>query len=223
MRSIVLSAGPYAAGAVAGLAASQAPVVGTALTLTGTAIDTPRRILVTAGNDAVSTRTITLVGTNWSGNTISEVLPIPTGAGATVSVLDYKTLTSATPTGTSWSANMSLGTSTTGTNAPLGSSAWARLDDYGFANTFVGADVAGTVNYTVEFSWDDPNLVLPQVAVALASMKWAALPALTAQNGAASSGFVENPKFIRLTVNSATAGAGNSASLTVTQPGGKGG
>lgn len=222
MRQIVLTAGPYAAGSVAGLAASQAPVVGTKLTLTGTAIDTPRRLLVTAGNDAVVTRTMTLVGTNWSGNTISEVLAIGTGASATVSALDYKTLISATPTGVGWSANMSLGTSTTGTNTPLGSSAWARLDDYGFEAVALQVDVTGTANYTVESTLDDPNLVLPQVAIVPSAMTWLAHPVLAAQTSSQQGNFGIRPTFVRLTISSGTATTG-SATLSVSQAGGKGG
>lgn len=220
MRPIVLTAGPYAAGSVTGLAASQAPTIGTPLTLTGTAIDTPRRLLVTAGADAVTTRTLTIVGTGWSGNPISEVLTIPTGAGPTVSALDYKTLISATPTGAGWSANLSLGTSTTGTNAPLGSSAWARLDDYGFGPVSLGLDIIGTANVTVQYSNDDPNLVAPQIPVAPAAMAWVNDAVLFSQTAAGMTQLAAKPLWARLLVNSATAVTG-SASLGVVQAGGK--
>jgi hypothetical protein len=219
MRPITVTTGAYAAGSTTVLAAAQAPVIGTALTLASTTLATPRRLLVTAGADAVTTRTMTLVGTGWDGSSISEVLAIPTGAGATVSSLDYKVLTSATPTGTGWSANVSLGTSATGVNTPMGSSSWVRLDDYGFAPVSLDLDVTGTVNVTVESSGDDPNLVAPQTPVAVGSMVWDVHPNLAAWTTSTHDQYTTAPRWVRLTQNS---GAG-SAKLIVTQLGGKSG
>lgn len=222
MRPLVVSVGPFAAGNAALIAASQAPTSGTPLTLTGTQPDAPRRIVVTAGADAVTTRTFTLVGTNWAGDKISEVIAVPTGAGALVSVLDYKTVTKATPTGIGWSANVSVGTSTSGTNTPVASSPWARLDDYGFAPIDLQIDVTGTANWTVEASDDDPNLIPPQTPVAPSAMTWICPDTtnLSSKTASARDSLTTPPAWLRLTLNSGTATSG-SASLTVRQPGGK--
>lgn len=219
MRPITVSAGPYAAGSTTRFVNAGAPVIGTALTLLTTTLDTPRRVLITAGADAVTTRTMTLVGTDWNGNAVTDVVAIATGAGATVSNIDFKTLTSATPTGTGWSANVSLGTCTTGTNTPMGSSMWARLDSYAHARTALGVDVTSTVNYTVEFSMDDPNLLLPQVVVAPYAMTWLAHPVLTNMVQAQYGEFTSSPLWVRVTVNSGTATSG-AVTMTASQAGG---
>jgi hypothetical protein len=223
MRPITVIGGPYAAGNVALIAASQAPTSGTPLTLTGTQPDKPRRIVITAGADAVTTRTFTLVGTNWSGQPWTEVIAIPTGAGATVSSLDYATITTATPTGSGWSANVSVGTSTSGTNTPVASSAWLRLDDYGFAPVQISVEVTGTANYTVECSDDDINAVAPSTVVAPSAAVWIAPDSnLTSKTASAQDSLAAKPMWLRLTINSATATSGSS-SMAVIQPGGKGG
>ena len=76
-----------------------------------------------------------------------------------------------------------------------------------------------TVSVTVESSGDDPNLVLPQTAVALSAMVWHPHPNLAAFTASAHDQYQTAPRWVRLTQNS---GAG-SAKLTVTQMGGKGG
>ena len=222
MRTARLTAGPYAAGSATFFAASQAPTSGTALTLVATAPVTPRRVLLTFGNDVTTSRTFTLKGTNVTGDSISEVITVPSGAGTAVSVLDYATLVSATPTGSGWSANVSLGTGTSGTNTPIGSSAWVRLDDYGFAPVNLGIDVTGTVNVTVESSDDDPNLAPPLTPVAPSAMTWVSHPNLQNYTVKANDYYPAAPRWVRLTFNSGTA-ATASATLIVTQQGGKGG
>src|SRR6185437_4011480 len=99
-----VTVGPLSSGSATFYAASQAPTIGTSLTLTGSVATTPRRALLTFGADAVTTRTFVLVGTVWTGLPITETLTIPSGSGTIQSVLDYKSITSATPTGTGWSA-----------------------------------------------------------------------------------------------------------------------
>lgn len=219
MRPAVLSVGPFIAGSATKFAASQAPTIGTPLVLTGTEPDKPRRVLITAGNDAVTTRTMTIVGTNWQGDAISEVLAIATGASANVSALDYATITSMTPTGVGWVANVEAGTVTSGTNAPVGSSPWFRFDDYAHAQANLGVDVTGVVNYTVEYSDDDPNLMLPQIAVPPANMQWTPDAILVAQTTSMQGTLAACPLWARLTLNSATATSG-SAVLNVKQAGG---
>ena len=222
MRQAVLTCGPYAAGSVNYYVTSATPVSGTALTLAHTtAPDAPlaRRILLTYGNEA-SARTLVLTGTSQNGDIITETLAVPSGgSGTVVSVLDYLTLTSALPLGSGWTAAATLGTVTSGTNTPVASSPLWRADDWGFPEITLQAVVTGTVTYTVETSLDDPNVVLPMISVAPASMTWQ--PTTLAGNSTnAQEVILGKPLWIRLTINSATATSG-SATLTIVQAGGK--
>ena len=86
MRPIVVSVGPLANASANNIATSQTPTSGTALTLNGSLVvsgvavlDKPRRVLLTYGNEA-SNRTLVVVGTNVSGNSITETLAVPPAA-----------------------------------------------------------------------------------------------------------------------------------------------
>lgn len=227
MRAITLVGGPYTAGSATAIAASQSPGSG-AILINGSlasggvaTLDNARRVTIASGgNDSGITFTIT--GTSVSGNTLSET--ITGGNVATVvSKLDYLTVTSVTHTG-SVASTVTVGTSVSGTNTPVASSAWARLDDYGFSPLFLNVEVTGTVNYTVEASDDDCNITYPPPATAPGAMVWFAPDTnLSAKTGSASDTLAAKPKWLRLTINSATAGAGNSAEFDINPPGGKGG
>lgn len=152
MIPAIVTVGPLAAANAALLAASQTPTSGTPLTLTGTQPDVARRILLTYGNEA-SNRTLVVKGTNHTGNPISETLAVPSGAGGTVATLqDFLTVTSALPLGGGWTAAVTLGTNT------VASSPWKMLDPLVTpVNLGVGVVVSGTVNFTVEYTYDSPN------------------------------------------------------------------
>jgi hypothetical protein len=125
----------------------------TAFTLATTILDVQRRLLLTfTGNE--SSNTFRVVGTNAAGNTIRETL---TGTNATTaqSNLDFKTITSITP------VSATVGTTSAGTNG-VGSSLWqivnwnADPSDIGF-----GVELrSGAANYTVQYTYDDPNNLL---------------------------------------------------------------
>lgn len=227
MREIVAQVGPYAAAAANNIALSQTPTSGTPLTLNGTlasggvaTLDSPRRVLLTVGSEAAP-RTLTLSGTNWAGNPISEIIAVPaTTAGGIISVLDYATVTSALPLGGGWTAAATLGTSAVTT---AGSSQWIRLDDYGFAPVDLLVEVSGTVNWTIEQSDDDPNLTPPQVAIAPSAMIWISPDAtnLSAKTATTRASLTTVPAWLRLTLNSYT--NPGFAKLIARQPGGKGG
>src|SRR5580765_5601898 len=129
----------------------------TAFTLATTILDVQRRLLLTfTGNE--SSNTFRVVGTNAAGNTIRETL---TGTNATTaqSNLDFKTITSITP------VSATVGTTSAGTNG-VGSSLWqivnwnADPSDIGF-----GVEVrSGAANYTVQYTYDDPNNLLTGLA-----------------------------------------------------------
>jgi len=141
--------GPLAGANVALIAASQTPVSGTALTLTGTQPDLPRRILLTYGNEAAP-RTLTVTGTNYSGGTFSESLAVPSGAGGTVyTANDFKTVTSLMPLGGGWTAAVTVGTN------GVASSPWVACDIHVTpANFSFACVVTGTVNYDVQYTLD---------------------------------------------------------------------
>lgn len=221
MRSIRVTLGPFAAANAALLAASQTPVSGTPLTLTGTQPDTARRVLLTFGNEAAA-RTLALTGTDRAGQTISETLVVPSGAsGVALSALDYATVTNAVPGGSGWSAPATLGTYAGGTAGPAGSSAWARLDDYGFAPVDLQVDLSGTMTFTVEASDDDPNAGAPLPVIAPSAMSWTCPDTTNLSQKSASlrDSLATPPSFVRVSCNAYTGSA--QAVLVVKQPGGK--
>jgi hypothetical protein len=144
------------------IAASQAAVAGTPLTLTANpvVIDTTsannieagRRVLITS-TSATETASVTITGTNSSGSTISEVDTF-SGASATLqSNLDYVSVISVVPSGTI------VGSLSAGTNG-VGSSRWVAWNwqlspplNIGYAVELV----SGAINYTVQYTYDDPN------------------------------------------------------------------
>ena len=203
MRPIVITAGPLAGASANNIALSQTPTSGTPLTLNGAlasggvaTLDVARRVLVTFGIEA-SARTMTIVGTNASGNTISETVAIASGGASTIAtVLDYKTVTSITPAGGGFSAAVTVGTN------GVAASPWARMDDYGFGPTTIACEVTGTVNYTVQYSADDPNSLTD--AVTPAAMVWFSSPvaALVAATATQFATIDAPPAWIRVLLNS---------------------
>lgn len=214
MRPVVVAVGPLVTAAANNICTSQTPTSGTALTLNGSLVvsgvavlDTPRRVLLTHGNEA-SARTLVVVGTNVSGNSISETLAIPSGGAATVAtVLDYKTVTSLTPAGGGWTAAV-----TVGTNGVAGS-AWIRLDDYSPAPVTLMCDVTGTVDYTVQQTMNDPNSISDPVDPALVTWIASSDTAVVGATADKMSSFAYPPAFTRVLLNSGT----GSVTMTVTQ------
>lgn len=114
-------------------------------------LDQARRVLITsAGND--SGIEFTVYGTNYYGNSISEVV---TGANASTvqTTMDFKTVTRVAASGAA-AGNVSVGTS------GVASSPWFVAD---FArnpfNIGMRFNISGTVNYSLELTMDDPNIV----------------------------------------------------------------
>lgn len=118
----------YLASASANNAAlSQTPTAAAGFTLNGAlatagvvTFDVQRRVLLTTAGDE-SAKTVTFVGTDGQGNAITEVLTPSTGAGTAYTKLDFKTLTSATPSADFGAA------ATLGTNG-IASTAWVPMD-----------------------------------------------------------------------------------------------
>jgi len=101
----------YIPGGTSALAASQAIVTATPMTLTATAagMQSPSQVTLTAivGQDA-SADSFAIVGTDVLGNAISETIAVGPHANTVTSVLSYVTVTSITPTGVAV-ANVSAG------------------------------------------------------------------------------------------------------------------
>ena len=148
-----------------------------ALTLNGTAvsggiatIDTynastnmgiGRRVIITSGgNDTGITWAVT--GKNGSGNLVTDTFAGANG-GAAQSNLDFITVTKILP-----SAAVAT-TATAGTNG-VGSSPWNSWNWYVSPPLNIGIAVeivSGSVNYTVQYTYDDPNNLLAGSTYAL--------------------------------------------------------
>ena len=198
MRPIVVTVGPLVGANAANIVASTTtPAVGTVLTLTAGAIakttpDVPRRVLVTStGND--SNTVITIAGTDWNGNTISEAV---TGINTTAyTKYDFATVTSATITSAS-GAN-TVGNITIGTNG-VASSMPVMIDNYTFAPTSIQVAASGTVSYTVQQTLDDVN------KVGYVATTWVNHPDanFVANTATAQGNYAYIPQFCRVTLNS---------------------
>lgn len=157
MRPVTVQLGPYAAASAASLLT--AGVVGAgALALTGTTLDVARRLLFTSSaND--SGLTFTVIGTDASNNRVTEVVTGALSGSTARTVLDYKTLVSISSSGGS-AGTLSIGTALSG---GVASTPWVRLDDWappgsiGIAAIVSAGVGGGTINYTLQYSQDDPN------------------------------------------------------------------
>lgn len=200
MRPITVTVGPLAAASANAICLSQTPVAGPftlngALVTGGVAVlDKPRRVLFTCAANETG-KTFTIVGTNWAGTVISEVVAGPV---ATVSsVLDYATITSIRI------SSNAAGAIQVGTSGVAGSK-WIRLDEWALPQTSIQVDVTGTVNYTVQQTLDDPNS--PFAPVAPADVTWINHADVNVVNANSSqqSNYGYVPIFARVLLNSGT-------------------
>ncbi len=112
-------------------------------------LDVARRIIFTSSADDTDI-TFTVVGTDWAGNPMTEVVTGASGGVASTTV-SFKTVTSILTSGAS------SGTVQVGTNG-VADSPWVRLDTYGATGpTAIQVNGSGTVNWTVRQTLSDPN------------------------------------------------------------------
>ena len=196
MRPIVVTAGPFAASDADGIATSQKPAA--TFTLDGALVSggvallgAARRVLFTTTADE-TTRTFTVTGTNAAGDVLSETLAGVNNT-TTYTTLDFYTVTRVTVSGTL------AGNVTIGTNG-VGGSPWVRLDEWALPNVSVQTVVSGTINYTVQYSDDDPNS--PTDAVLPSAMTWSTLAAGTGSSAVTNAAYA--PLWVRILVNSNT-------------------
>src|SRR5262245_4743099 len=144
----------FAAASANNIAQSQSPGAG-AITLNGSTVsggvatlDAARRVLITPGG-ADSGITFTVIGTGRGGQALTETVQGVNNPSTASTTQDFKTVTSVTHTGTVAS------TITIGTSA-IGSSEWVVLSTArNPMNVGIAVVISGTINYTVEYTYDD--------------------------------------------------------------------
>lgn len=199
MRPITVTVGPLAAASANNIALSQTPGSASALNLNGATVtggvavlDVPRRVLITTAD---TTHTFTVTGLTPTGTALSESFLVV--AGATYSQLDYAKVTAVTISGAA------TGAVTVGTNG-VASTPWVRLDDFAPAAVSIQCTAAGTVNYTLQQTLDNPNSatnpVIPSAVTWLATSD----PAGVAATGSIQSNYQYAPAFARVLLNSGT-------------------
>jgi hypothetical protein len=160
-------------------------------------LDTARRILFTTVSASDNGKTVTLTGIDINNQQQTEVVALVNANSVTTAytALDYKSVSSITISSAA-AGNISVGTNT------VASSAWVRLDEWSLPQTSVQVTAAGTVNYTVQQTMQDPNSPTNPVAPYLASWVNSADANMVSQTGTAQSSYAFAPAFAKLTLNS---------------------
>lgn len=153
MRPVTLTVNPSAASTTK-VAAAQTVLIGGSLTLTAAAtagIDASgaARILLVTTTEDDSAGNLTFTGTDADGNSQTEVLAMPNST-TKVTTKAYKTISSIT-TDLAITANISIGT--VGTTLSVVSKT-VPLDYYSRTATTVSIEVTGTINFTVNETFD---------------------------------------------------------------------
>lgn len=201
--SIVSSANLYSI--IISITASAATTGAITVGQYGTAtLDTARRAIITSGGDDTGL-TFAIVGQDLTGNIIGESLTGASG-GAAQSALDYYKILSIKPSG-AVATTVTIGTSSVASRI-------VRMDDYAAnAQAALTCTVTGTVNYTVQYSNDDPGWLYSGITPA--TMVWidSTDTAVVGATATKFSSIAVVPLFLRYVLNS---GSG-SVTFTVRQ------
>jgi len=200
MRNTIATVGPLTTASATAVCASQTPTAAAGFTINGgsasggvATLDTARRVLFTPSGDE-SANTFTVVGTALNGTSQTEVIA---GKNATTfyTNLDFKTVTSISL------ASNAAAAITVGTNT-VASSPWVRMDDYANAQVAIGTYVTGTVNYTIQGAYLDPNA--PGYTIAPYNVPWinSTDSGAVSQTAAIQTTYAIAPTFIRCLLNS---------------------
>lgn len=185
-----------------GISLSQTPLTAGNLTITGAlasggvaTLDVPRRVLITSAADD-SAVTFTVYGTGANGATQSESLVGSAGApGSVYTLKDYKTVTRIAVASATAGA-VKVGTNGVGSSVPVIMDTMVNPASYGAAVV-----VSGTVNYSVEVSYDD---FAPLFDLNANTPTWFAATGFSSQ-ATNQNGTITGPcTMIRLTINSGT-------------------
>lgn len=202
-----------ASASVNNIATTQTPAGAGNLTLNGSIVsggvatlDTQRQILITQAADE-SGHTFTVYGTNDSGAPISEAV----AGSAAASVKTTKSFKTVTRVAISAAATGALQVGTNG----VGETAWKMLDTFvDMMNIGLSVIVTGTINYTMNYTYEDPN---NPITAGGSPTAWP-LTALSAKTANAEGSILFPIAAVQLVVNSGT----GSATLVVVQSGGDG-
>lgn len=147
-----------------------------------------RQVLVTTVADE-SGKTLTIYGTNGSGTAISESMTGPNATTGTTSL--YFTTVTRVAVSAAFTGNVKVGTN------GVGSSLIVTPDT--LVNPFqigIGCVVTGTINYTVQHSFDDPQT--------LSAITWFDNTGLSAKTANSDGNYAFAVRAIRTKVNSGT-------------------
>lgn len=201
MQPRTVTVGPLAAASANNIAQSQTPGAAGNLTLNGTTVvsgvaklTTARRVLFTpAGAEATNVTVWTVYGTDWNDNTISEVVAGVNNPATAQTLKDFKTVTQIAVNKAQAGA-VTVGTSGVASSRPI------FLDTFAPALTSLQVDVVGTVNFTIQQSLDDPNVV------GYDNVVWINYPdsSLAAATASAQGNYAYLPAVTRIVINSGT-------------------
>ena len=189
------------------IAASQSP--GSAvITLNGSlasggvaTLDTQRRVVLSSGGNDVGIN-FTVFGTNGAGFPITDTVAGGNATTSAVTNLDFKTITNITHSGTV-ASTLTVGTGNTA------SSLWQIVNWNAYPpNISVAVQlVTGAITYTVEHTYDDPNILPGTGGLNAAGFTYPIAWPDATLNGASASGETQINTPItawRLTVNTGT-------------------
>lgn len=206
MQPITVSVGPLASANTTIIADAQTSNVATDLTLQSPVVvlDEPRQVQISSDGDETGVN-FTVVGTTYSGQSISEVIAGPNATTAN-SVLDFLTVTQVS-TSAALSGNASVGTSN------VAHSRWVRMDSWADPQSVVQVATDGTVTYSVETTMDDPNSATNPVAPVDVNWSTVSDANLVSANSTVSGYIDYTPTFVRLAV----ADGNGTATMTIAQ------
>ena len=201
MRPATLSL-TYPSASANGIATTQTPGGAGALTITAKTFTNPTYVTVTSGGSSEAGKNFTVVGTDSSGNALSSTIVGP-GVGATVTTTRaYLTVTSIT-VDTATTGAITAGWAQSGNSKPC------PMDQYQSPfNVGMGVVVSGTVNYTVQHTFDN-------VLDSTVTPTWFNHPVMASLTANQDGNYAFPVKAIRLKINS---GSGTAA-LTILQAG----
>lgn len=163
---------------------------------TAMTLDTARRVIFTSGADDTGI-TITINGTDWNGQPISESVTGVNNAAAST-LQSYKTITSVSTSG-AVATTMSVGTNT------VADSQWFLFDPYAAsAPTAVQVTASGTVNFTVQQTLDNPTSQGNPAITLPSQVTWVNHPdtALVAATGTVQGNYAYAPALAKVVLNS---------------------
>lgn len=173
-------------------------VTGASFTLTANDSGDGLAHQVSIRNDSVtdhSGKTVTLVGTDADGYALTEVVTGPAGSATVESSGYFKTLTSATPSATIGADTFDIGwvDEVSSQTIPIN---WRAQN-----GATVNVDVTGTINFTVQETFDDVQVDGQSAAQ---NVQWVNISALAAGTADATSTATVGARAIRMVVNSYT-------------------